>query len=248
MSVLSNLEIKNFQEEGYLVFEGLIPKTHLEHYIEIFNEMVRHAKNLKDHAGPYYLELDKDNTPIAGMLHKVQGVCVADPRLLAMASQIEILDRIEGLVGSNIDVFGTKFFPKLPGGGTSTSWHQDNFYFGTNSSEIISCGIYLQDADEENGCLQVIPGSHSTDQIFEHSPESGRHGSWTNVDTELRKVISVPGGSVVLFSANLLHGAVDNTSSTRTRYSTAWHYIPGNLCLEKFPRETFKDRHTVRGI
>ena len=248
MSILSSLETKKFQEEGYLIFERLIPETRLEHYVGIFNEMVQHAKNLNNHAEPYYLELDRNNTPITGMLHKVQGVCVADPRILEMASQIEILDRIEELIGSNIDVFGTKFFPKLPGGGTSTSWHQDNFYFRTNSSEIISCGIYLQDADEENGCLQVIPGSHSKAQILEHAPESGRHGSWTNVNQGLRKVLPVPGGSVVLFSSNLLHGAVDNTSSTRTRYSTAWHYIPGNLSLEKFPRGVYKDRHTVRGI
>ena len=246
MDILNDSEIKRFWEDGYLVFERLIPETDLEHYITIFNEMVRHANNLENHAGAYSLELDKNNVAIPQRLHKVQGVCVADPRILALAEQKEILDRIEEFTGPDIDVFGTKFFPKLPGGGTSTNWHQDNFYFGTNSSKIISCGIYLQDADEENGCLQVIPRSHLKKQIREHSPHSGRHGSWTQVDDALRQTLPVPAGSVVLFSANLLHGAVDNTSHTRARYSTAWHYIPSNLSLEKFPRGVFKDRHTVR--
>ena len=246
MSFLNESEIKKFQANGYLVFEKLIPESYVEYYLDVLDGMVQYAENLKNHKESYFLELDEYSKPIPGRLHKVQGVCVTDKRILALASQNEILDRIEELAGPNIDIFGTKFFPKLAGGGTSTNWHQDNFYFGTNSSEIISCGIYLHDTDEENGCLQVIPGSHSENQIFEHSPQSGRHGSWTQVNDALRKTLPVPAGSVVLFSANLLHGASDNRSLTRARYSTAWHYIPSNLSLEKFPRGVFKDRHTVR--
>ena len=86
------------------------------------------------------------------------------------------------LIGENIDVFGTKFFPKLPNGGTSTGWHQDNYYFGTDTDRIISCGIYLEDSDLENGCLRVVPGSHRMGEIVEHRRNIGRHGSWTQVD------------------------------------------------------------------
>ena len=84
------------------------------------------------------LELDERGKPRAGLLHKVQGVCVVDARVLKLAREPAILDRVAGLIGENIDVFGTKFFPKLPNGGTSTSWHQDNFYFGTDTDRIIS--------------------------------------------------------------------------------------------------------------
>ena len=43
-----------------------------------------------------------------------------------------------------------------------------------------------------------------------------------------------------------MHGAYDNYSE-RSRYSTAWHYIPGKLQLEQFPRGGYKDRHIVLG-
>jgi ectoine hydroxylase-related dioxygenase (phytanoyl-CoA dioxygenase family) len=53
-------------------------------------------------------------------------------------------------------------------------------------------------------------------------------------------------GTVAVFSANLMHGAYDNNSE-RSRYSTAWHYIPGELQLEQFPRGGYEDRHIVLG-
>ena len=33
--------------------------------------------------------------------------------------------------------------------GVSVNWHQDCHYFGTASPRIISCGVYLEDTDEE---------------------------------------------------------------------------------------------------
>ena len=130
--------------------------------------------------------------------------------MLELAREPAILDRVEALLGSDIDVFGTKFFPKLPNGGTSTRWHQDNFYFRTMAEKIISCGIYLEDSDVENGCLQVVPGSHLMGKIFEHHKDANRHGRWTEVDESVAVDVIIPAGSVVLFSANLLHGARDN--------------------------------------
>jgi ectoine hydroxylase-related dioxygenase (phytanoyl-CoA dioxygenase family) len=50
---------------------------------------------------------------------------------------------------------------------------------------------------------------------------------------------------VVFFSSNLLHGTYENRSD-RPRYSTAWHYIPANLPLERFPRGGYEDRHIIR--
>ena len=165
---------------------------------------------------------------------------------------VSLAGRVLGPLGADdylsdrtIDVFGTKFFPKLPGGGTSTHWHQDNYYFGTDSDRVVSCGIYLQDADQGNGCLRIVPGSHRDGQIVEHRNEPGMHGSWTDVDEDSAIDVEVPGGSVVLFSANLLHGTADNEDPERTRFSTAWHYVPGDIDLERFPQGGYEDRFTV---
>ncbi len=244
--MLTSEQIVQFREDGFLLFEELITGDKLAGYVNVFDELVERGSALQEPESHFSLELNADGAPIPGLLHKVQGVCVVEPRVLDLASEPALLDRVEDLVGPDIDVFGTKFFPKLPGGGTSTHWHQDNFYFGTTSDRVLSCGIYLQDADVENGCLRVVPGSHLEGTIVEHRHEEGTHGSWTEVDEAKAVDVVTPAGSVVVFSANLLHGADDNHSE-RSRYSTAWHYIPGDLALERFPRRGYDDRHTVRG-
>ncbi|MCH8291027.1 phytanoyl-CoA dioxygenase family protein [Candidatus Poribacteria bacterium] len=242
--MLTNQEIQQFHEEGYLIFESLICGEKLKSYVAIFDELVERSREVSIGTPHWSFELDDDHQQIAGFLHKIQGVCVVEPRILSLAKEPEILARIEALIGKNIDVFGTKFFPKLPNGGTSVNWHQDNFYFGTNTSQIVSCGIYLQDADAENGCLRIVPKSHTAQVIAEHHRNAKTYGSWTVVDDSEAVDVSVLAGSVVLFSANLLHGSYDNRS-TRSRYSTAWHYTPAELALERFPRGGYKDRHIV---
>ncbi len=245
--MLTDDQVKQFQENGYLVFERLIHGEKLAHYKSVFDELVAEGRNLKEEQPHWTLELDEKGKPRPGLLHKVQGVCVVDDRVLDLAKEPEILNRVEALVGASIDVFGTKFFPKLPNGGTSTHWHQDNYYFGTTSEHILSCGIYLEDADKSNGCLRVVPGSHLSKEIVEHEKNPAMHGSWTQVDESQAVDLEIPAGTVVVFSANLLHGANDNFSD-RTRYSTAWHYIPGDLQMERFVRGEYSDRHIVRGV
>ena len=239
-------QLERFQVGGYLVCEELIHGTELSAFVAIFDELVETGNALAKPDGHFTLELNQDNEPVSGRLHKVQGVCVAEPRLRALAAHAQITDRAAQLLDAeSLDVFGTKFFPKLAGGGTSTHWHQDNYYFGSDSPQVLSCGIYLQDADRENGCLRVVPGSHRAGQIVDHQQTKGMHGSWTQVEEHHAVDLETRAGTVVLFSANLLHGTSDNHSD-RTRYSTAWHYVPADLTLEQFVRGKYEDRFTVR--
>ena len=246
--MLTHNDIDRFKEQGYLVLESFFSGAKLTRFMALLDELTKKGQSLSSRDDHFSLELDDQGNEMAGVVHKVQGVCVVEPRTREIAADRELLDVIEQLVGPNIDVFGTKFYSKLPGCGTSTKWHQDNYYFGTNSDKLVSCGIYYEAADRQNGCLRVVPRTHTDRMIVEHEPAPHGHGSWTHVDESQAVDVICPAGTVVLFSANLIHGAYDNTSRDRCRYSTAWHYLPGDLALEQFPRESYEDRFTVRGV
>jgi ectoine hydroxylase-related dioxygenase (phytanoyl-CoA dioxygenase family) len=245
---LAEAQVQQFRDEGYLVLEALIPEALRRRILAIFDELVERSRELSQSGGGFELAPDTEGNRIAGRLHKVQGVCVVDERVLELARAPEILDRVESLVGPNIDVFGTKFYPMRIKGATSTGWHQDNHYFGTNSDRIVSCATYLEATDVGNGCLRVVPGSHRTGELVAHERGKGiwNHGSWTEVDESQAVDVVCPPGTAVFFSANLLHGARPNVSG-RSSYRTAWHYLPGDLNLEMFPRGVYRDRHIVRG-
>jgi ectoine hydroxylase-related dioxygenase (phytanoyl-CoA dioxygenase family) len=244
--MLTAAETALFEERGYLVFPELIAGARLAHYLAIFDDIVARGRALTENVSHFALEKNAEGEVIPGLLHKVQGVCAAVPAVLDLAREPAVVDRAAALIGEERDAFGTKFFPKLPDGGTSTDWHQDTYYFGSKSAQIISCGIYLQDSDRENGCLRVIPGTHRTGTIATHTPRQSGYGAWVSPDESAAVDVVVPAGSVVLFSANLMHGAHPNTSR-RSRYSTAWHYVPAALELERFPRGPAGERHVVRG-
>ena len=245
---LSSYEQSRYLEEGYLILPGILDGPTRAPYMAAFNELVEQAKSMNTPSGAFSLAPDGAGLPIPGRLHKVQGVCVEDNRILDLAKEREVLDRVETLIGPNIDMFGSKFFPMMTAGATSTGWHQDNHYFGTNTNRVVSCAIYLEETDRDNGCLMVMPGSHRTGELFPHESGGGvyAHGQWADVDESKAVDVVCPPGTVVLFSANLLHGARANTSG-RSSFRTAWHYIPGDLQLEMFPRGGYKDRHIVRG-
>lgn len=244
--MLTEKDIQQFYDQGYLTLEAFFQGHKLRRFLALLDELTRKGESMSQPDGHFSLELDENGEHLTGMLHKVQGVCVVEPKMLKIAGDDELLNAAESLVGPNIDVFGTKFFPKLPRCGTSTKWHQDNYYFATNSDRIVSCGIYFHAADRENGCLRVIPRSHVDQIIAQHNSIPNRKGKQVQVDESQAVDVVCPAGTVVFFSANLLHGADDNTSA-RCRYSTAWHYLPEDLDLERFPRGDYEDRFTVRG-
>jgi phytanoyl-CoA hydroxylase len=247
-------DIAEFRDQGFLRFDGLISGKELSSYKQLLDGLVERSLSMVDEEEHFSLHYDENNQSVPGVLHKVQGVCVVEPGLLELAREPAIVEKVEALIGRGVDIFGTKYFPMVPNGGTSTDWHQDNYYFGkkTNGSmqtddEIVTCGIYFEDTDRSNGCLRLVPGSHKEGNIVEHAHRPGvyGHGNWADVDDSVAVDVECPAGTVLLFSANLLHAAHRNTSRNRTRYSTAWHYISSDLPLANFPKGEYADRHTI---
>jgi len=73
-----------------------------------------------------------------------------------------ILTLIENIVKPGIAIYSAKLFEKRPNDAMICHWHQDDAYYQQNSlcACRMSVWIPLQDCDETNGCLWVLPGSH----------------------------------------------------------------------------------------
>ncbi len=70
-----------------------------------------------------------------------------------------IISRVKQIIGNDIYIWSSAFFPKTPGEGKIVSFHQDNPYWQLSTNKVITALIALTNSDENSGALQIVPGS-----------------------------------------------------------------------------------------
>tara|TARA_R100000005_G_scaffold64826_1_gene33787 strand:- start:1580 stop:2287 length:708 start_codon:yes stop_codon:yes gene_type:complete len=210
-----------YKENGYLIVKNFLSDTDHKKLLDVSDYYYQKGKGGKD--TPRF----KYNTN--GTMNKIEGACSFEPLFLDLASNETLIDTAQVLsnIGNEVDVYISKFFPMEPNGGQSTFMHQDNFYFKGNPNEIISCAVYLEDTNKDNGCLRVAKGSHKN-SIYPHKVNSGMSGiKWIddNVLSEFEIIdLDDKAPYAVFFNINTIHGCYTNESEN-SRFSLAWEYI-----------------------
>jgi phytanoyl-CoA hydroxylase len=117
-----------------------------------------------------------------------------------------------------------------PAGARGQALHQDQYYLRVQPGTCMAAWLALDDCDEENGCLQVVPGTHELPVLCTVQADTTQ--SFTDVTVPLPEgmtpvpVIMQP-GDVLFFNGQLIHGSFPNTSQDRFRRSLIGHYIVG---------------------
>lgn len=136
-----------------------------------------------------------------------------------------IVDRMQQLLGGEVYHYHTKMMLKEPRVGGAWEWHQDYGYWYNNGCLfplLASCLIAVDRATKENGCLQVLKGSHRMGRI-----EHGKTGDQTGADMEIvtaalerleLEYIEAEPGDALFFHCNLLHRS-DQNRSEKPRWS-----------------------------
>jgi hypothetical protein len=86
------------------------------------------------------------------------------PWAAALVRHKRVLDCVESLIGPDIMVFHTTVWLKEPHSETFVPWHQDATYFGLAPFEHVTAWVALTDSTRANGCVEIIPRSHTTGQ------------------------------------------------------------------------------------
>src|SRR6267154_6248874 len=93
-----------------------------------------------------------------------------------------IVDSMEQLLADEVYHYHSKMSIKEPYTGGAWAWHQDYGYWYQNGClfpDMASVFIAVDPNTRENGCMQVIKGSHLLGRI-----EHGRYGDQTGADPE----------------------------------------------------------------
>ena len=220
--MLEEILLDQYQKEGYLLARGLFSPAEAAQHLEHFMQLRTSGTYPLDHLG---VDTEK-NDPILKyprMTHvqrwdQLGRQCLTDARiarwLTLLIGQAPLL--VQGMV----------YFK--PPGSRGQALHQDQFYLKAQPGTCMAAWMALEPADEENGCLQVVPGSHQLPLLCTQQADTTL--SFTDVGVPVPvglEAVSIPmePGDVIFFNGSLIHGSPPNGSTDRFRRVITGHYI-----------------------
>ena len=217
--MLTREQIEHYRREGYVVVERLLDEDTLAELRRVTDEVVATAHGLTDHTK--VLDLEPSHTPERPRVRRIKSPHLAHPFYWDMAGHRPLMAALEPLIGRDIRVrAGGKVNLKSPGYGAPVEWHQDWAFYPHTNDDVLAVGILLDDMDEENGPLMVLPRSH-LGPIHDHHADGAFCGgidlARTPLDLSGAVALTAPAGSVTIHHARLVHGSAVNRSERPRR-------------------------------
>lgn len=117
-----------------------------------------------------------------------------------------------------------------PSGARGQALHQDQYWLRVQPGTCMGAWLALDQCYEENGCIQVVPGTHTLSLLC--TVQGDMTQSFSSVTVPLPEgmkptpLIMEP-GDVLFFDGQLIHGSFPNTSIDQFRRALIGHYISG---------------------
>jgi phytanoyl-CoA hydroxylase len=150
-----------------------------------------------------------------------------DPVSLEWLLDARICDRLLAVLGRQPFAVQTMCYFKPPGS-RGQALHQDNFFLRASPGTCVAAWLALDRADEANGCLLVVPGSHRWPILCTTAADTAQ--SFTDITVPLPsgtrpRPVPMEPGDVLFFNGSLVHGSNPNHTAGRFRRSLIGHYI-----------------------
>ena len=154
-----------------------------------------------------------------------------------------VVKNVETLLGGEVYLYSAKMIMKNAREGGAWEWHQDYGYwydYGCLLPTMLSCLIAVDRATQENGCLQILSGSHAMgrinhDRINEQTMANPEHVEAARARFPL-VYLELDPGDAVFFHCNLLHRSDANRSEHRR-----WNFIASYNTVANQPYKRVRD-------
>ncbi|QHT59722.1 phytanoyl-CoA dioxygenase family protein [Paenibacillus lycopersici] len=214
-------DVDFYNEQGYLLVKGVFNKQEVEEMRTAVGAIIdRAAKVNRDHNAQWqgdFLPPEELKKLVLKGFHDVHYHDASFLRALMHPNMAAVLSQ---LIGPNVQLHHSKMLVKPPENGAAFPMHQDAPYFPHEKHTMLAASVHLDDANVENGCLHVMPGSHKEGML----PHVGRH--YLNAK-EYPVSDGVPciaeAGDVLFFNYLTIHGSPQNRSE-RNRRNVLFQY------------------------
>ena len=170
---------------------------------------------------------------------------------LELCRHPRVLDAVEAVLGPDLILIMSHVISKRPGDGLPVAWHQDNTYWhSVQGTEVGTVWLALDDADLDNGCMQVIPCTHEGYPEMEKvsTGENDLLGLTVEVTPDMVEAavpLEMKAGSLSIHDSYVLHGSEPNTSERRRAAYTMRYANARTVTVDT--REHWVPVYLVRG-
>ena len=217
--MLTDAQIERFWQDGCLVAEGAVTAAQLA---AMRAEIAGWVEMSRAHTAPFgpptlddrpRFDMGAEHSAASPALRRVNNPSDISAAFRAVMQEAAMVDMVADLIGPNVKFHHCKINLKLPGSHTEVGYHQDFAYTPHTNDDIVTALLFLDDIDESNGCLTVVPGSHKGPMLSLFDGERFTGGVAADEEKQaLAKSVPCLGkaGSVCLMHTKLLHGSAAN--------------------------------------
>jgi ectoine hydroxylase len=231
---LTSEQVSRFERDGYLLIPGLFEADE----IDLLLRSAREDRALDEHS---FGRADGEGGQVRLSLWNHPG----DGIYGMFARSRRMVDACEQILDDEVYHYHSKMIMKDPLVGGAWAWHQDYGYWYQNGvlfPDLVSAFIAVDPCTRENGCLQVIEGSHRLGRV-DHVLTGDQAGADPErVEKALERLplihVEMAPGDTLLFHSNLLHRS-DRNSSPNPRWSMI-------CCYNARRNDPYKDSHHPR--
>ncbi|OQO94649.1 hypothetical protein B1813_00610 [Saccharomonospora piscinae] len=219
--VLSDAEAQAYDQDGYVVVEDVLSQAFLRDVVADLDRFEEARVESAKHAS------GKKTITQAGKVTFNIQLARHSARLRELIALPLLQHMMYDLIGPNVRLYWDQSVYKSPHSCLVFPWHQDTGYtFVDRPGQVVTAWIALTDANEDSGCMWVVPGAHRVGPLVH---EKGESGNWV-FDTDPSGMVPLPvkAGSVVVFAGLLPHMTGGNAQDW-TRKALVVEYAPDGM-------------------
>jgi ectoine hydroxylase-related dioxygenase (phytanoyl-CoA dioxygenase family) len=225
--VLNQAQRDAFWRYGWIVLENAVTPTQLA---ALNRDMAAWVDESRGHDANYgetingkpRFDLDPSHGPDHPGLRRVNAPVEVSDAHYAVATDSRMVDAVAALIGPDVKFHHSKTNAKQPHTATPVKFHQDFPFTPHSNDDVVTALLMLDDVTLENGCLEVVPGSHRgpLHAIWQDGRFTGAVADAVARDAAAQAVpVTGPAGAACLMHTRLLHGsAVNGSDAPRTLF------------------------------
>lgn len=216
--------LDQYARDGFTIARGLFAQEECDFYAKYFTDMVERGGDGWAEGG---VDLESPD-PLRRYPRLLQPHRGDD---IAMGYMIEprIGEHLTALCGAEPYAVQTMVYFKAPGA-KGQNLHQDNTYLKADPGTCIAAWLALDDCDEENGCMMLVPGTQNLPILCQKETPGIEARQWNSWETPIPEGYSLVAatmkrGDVLFFNGSIIHGSYENKTQDRFRRTLIGHYV-----------------------